>query len=273
MRTRILTVMLLWSAQVLAWSAQELPRGSIIDEVICGGDTGQSYALYVPSGYSPDRPWPILYGFDPGARGLLPVERFKDAAEQYGFIVVGSNNSRNGPVEITENALNAMLADTRARFSLDPRRVYVTGFSGGARAAVLAGLSMQGQVAGVIGFGAGFPVPIEPSASLPFAYFSAAGTDDFNYPELRNLDLALERLGLPHRVDVFEGGHSWPPEIVCTRALEWMELQAMRSGRRNMDATLVEHMFAGAMTEAASEESAGQRFRAFSRYARSIRRG
>jgi len=49
------------------------------------------------SSYTPQRNWPILYGFDPGGRGKQPVELFKDAAEKYGWIVVGSYNSRNGP--------------------------------------------------------------------------------------------------------------------------------------------------------------------------------
>jgi dienelactone hydrolase len=218
----VLFAILLCPPHLLASPAQELPRGTIVDKVICRGNASQSYALYLPSGYSTDRQWPILYAFDAGARGRLPVERFRGAAETYGFIVVGSNNSHNGPLTIAQDAINAMLADTRARFSLDHQRVYVTGFSGGARVAVMAGLAMKGQVAGVIGFGAGFPAGVAPSASVPFAYFTAAGTDDFNYPELKELDQVFGKLGLLHRFELFEGGHDWPPEAVCARAVEWM---------------------------------------------------
>ncbi|HKQ93218.1 MAG TPA: hypothetical protein VJZ77_21330, partial [Blastocatellia bacterium] len=77
--------------------AQELPVGKIIERVVCLKDAGQSYALYLPSNYTTDRRWPVIYAFDPAARGLRPVERFKDAAEKYGYIIVGSNNSRNFP--------------------------------------------------------------------------------------------------------------------------------------------------------------------------------
>ena len=74
---------------------EELPRGTVVDKVACQANPAESYALFLPSNYSADKKWPILYAFDPGARGKIPVTLFKDAAEQYGYIVVGSNNSRN----------------------------------------------------------------------------------------------------------------------------------------------------------------------------------
>lgn len=51
---------------------EDLPRGRIVEKVTCADDATQSYALYLPSRYSPDRTWPILYAFDARARGLLP---------------------------------------------------------------------------------------------------------------------------------------------------------------------------------------------------------
>jgi len=62
--------------------AQDLPVGKIIERVVCLKDAGQSYALYLPLNYATDRRWPVIYAFDPAARGMLPVERFKDAAEK-----------------------------------------------------------------------------------------------------------------------------------------------------------------------------------------------
>ncbi len=265
MRLRLHVVVFLLFAATLA-AAQDVPRGAIVDKVVCRAAPGQSYALYLPSGYSPDAQWPILYALDPGARGRLPVDRFKDAAEKLGFIVAGSNNSRNGPMEASQAAINAILTDTTSRFSLDARRVYFTGFSGGARVAVAAGAAMAGRVAGVIGFGAGFPPTMPPSASVAFAYFAAAGTDDFNYPELLVVDRRLEELKLPHRFLVFEGGHEWPSEAICARALEWMEIQAMRSGRRTRDPGHTEEMFAASAADAAAEEQAGRAYLAAGRY-------
>ncbi len=267
MRSRVMPALMLSLIPVAAASAQQLPRGAVIDKVVCVRDSSQSYALYLPTDYSADRRWPILFAFDAGARGRLPVERFREAAQTFGVIVAGSNNSRNGPMAAAVDAMNAMLADTQARFGLSPGRVYLAGFSGGARVAVTLGMAMKGQVAGVIGFGAGFPAGLAPSASVPFAFFGAAGTDDFNYPELQQLDQALERAAVAHRLEVFAGGHEWPPEAVCARALGWMELQAMRSGLRARDAALIERMFSTTMADAAAEESAGRLLDAYWLYA------
>ena len=62
---------------------QAIDKGKVIDKVICRSDSEQSYALFLPSGYSQDKRWPVVYCFDPGARGRLPVERFKDAPAVY----------------------------------------------------------------------------------------------------------------------------------------------------------------------------------------------
>lgn len=135
-RRRCRWIVLLLTVVYPAWPShgQEFPTGQIVEHVRCRADGSQSYALYLPSDYSPQRRWPILYGLDAGARGYLPVQRFRSAAEKYGYIVAGSNNSRNGPMTIVNAAIQAMFEDTRARFSIDDRRVYVSGFSGGARA-------------------------------------------------------------------------------------------------------------------------------------------
>lgn len=214
--------------------AQELPRGTIVDPVPCAGDATQSYALYLPSGYTPDRKWSLLLAFHPAARGRQMVETYRAAAEQYGYIVAASNNARNGPYEISMAAAQAMSTDVSGRFSIDLRRLYLTGMSGGARVALRIALAND-NVAGVVASSAGYP-DSKPRDEVPFALFGTAGVEDFNYVEMRLLDRALSS---PHFLAVFEGGHTLPPEEVALDALEWLELQAMRSGRRERDEVLL----------------------------------
>src|SRR6185436_8890020 len=106
---------LLFFSPCFCAKAQELPRGKVIEKVVCQTNANHSYALYLPSNYTPEKRWPILYGFDPGARGLMPVERFMKAAEKYGYIVAGSNNSRNGPSVPLSEIVKTLLEDTHAR--------------------------------------------------------------------------------------------------------------------------------------------------------------
>jgi poly(3-hydroxybutyrate) depolymerase len=164
--------------------AQDLPVGKIIERVVCLKDAGQSYALYLPPNYTTDRRWPVIYAFDPAARGTRPVERFKDAAEKYGYIIVGSNNSRNFPDRPLAEIINAMFDDTQTRFSIDRNRVYTAGMSGGARVAGMVAQSLAqslgGGAAGVILCGAGFSEAKTPEKPLPFPVFGVAGVEDFN---------------------------------------------------------------------------------------------
>src|SRR5712671_6514730 len=126
-------------------AAEDLPRGEVIESVTCQAAPSQSYALYLPSSYTPDRAWPVIYLFDAGGRGRNAVDRYRAAAEEYGYILAGSNNSRNGRPNI--DALASMPVDVTTRFHVDPKRVYTGGMSGGARVAL--GMALDGQVAGV----------------------------------------------------------------------------------------------------------------------------
>jgi dienelactone hydrolase len=216
----------------------DLPRGQVIESVACLANTEETYSLYLPSTYTPDRPWPLLMGFHPAARGRAIVDTYRAAAETYGYIVAASNTSRNGPWEVSLRAVQAMSADVGRRFSIDSKRFYMTGHSGGARVAMQVALG-TGQIAGVIASSAGYP-DATPRASVPFLVFGTAGTEDFNHLEMRLLDRALTS---PHRLAVFQGGHTLPPADVALDAIEWLELQAMKSGTRRIDPALVERLW------------------------------
>jgi pimeloyl-ACP methyl ester carboxylesterase len=226
-----------WLVAAIALAA-DVPPGQIVDAVTCAADPTQSYAIFLPHAYTPDRDWPVILAFDTGGRGRTPVERYQAAADQYGFIVAGSNNSRNNSPEIGR-AVAAMSADVLSRFRVDERRVYVAGMSGGARVAFSVALGSPDHVAGVIASSAGYPDD-KPRKTLPFPVFATAGTEDFNHLELRRLDRALTS---PHRLAVFEGGHVWLSSDLAIEAVEWMELQAMKSGRKPRDESEIDRLF------------------------------
>jgi len=236
-------------------AADEFARGVLIERVPVLANPGESYALYLPTGYSPDRPAPILYAFDPRARGRVPVERFQAAAERYGWVVAGSNASRNGIA--VGDIIGRLWVDTQARIAIDPRRVYTTGFSGGARVASGMGLASPDQIAGVIAFGAGLPNGARVPRKVGVLVFAGAGLDDFNLPEMRQLAADLDAASIPHRLETWDGGHEWAPADLCTLALEWLELGAMRNATRTKDAALVEQWARRDEERAQRKESAG----------------
>jgi len=260
-----MVVLLAHSTAHAITQTDSIPRGQIVERIEALNDPSQTYAVYLPSNYTPDRKWPVLYAFDPGARGRVPVERFKEAAEKYGWIVLGSNNSRNGPWNVVVNAWNAMLTDAHQRFAIDDERSYATGFSGGARVAVRVAVGCK-CLAGVMANGAGFPAELVPSPQMHFLFFGAAGVDDFNYAELKSLQEPLTKAGIIHRVQTFAGRHEWPPVSVATAAVEWMELHAIKTGKRPRDEDFINAMRQQLLTEAKTLEEAKNYTEAYQLY-------
>jgi predicted esterase len=254
---RVVTALAVLASLVASPSraADGIAPGVLVEKVPIAADPRESYALYLPTSYTPSRPSPILYAFDPGARGRIPVERFRAAAERYGWIVVGSNASRNG-MNVTD-ILRRLWDDTHAHLAIDERRVYTAGFSGGARVASSIALSSRDLVAGVVAFGAGFPNGVETRKDLPFVFFAGAGRDDFNLLELRQLTAELDAASVPNRLEIFEGAHEWAPAELCTLSVEWLERAAMRAGTRAKDDALVAEWVRRDEERARQREAAG----------------
>lgn len=245
----------------------DLPaKGTAIPKIECRAEPQQSYALYLPSSYVSSRKWPILFAFDPGARGRIPVELFAEAAEKFGYIVVGSNNSRNGPMKPILAAANAMFQDTQRRFTLDEHRFYAAGFSGGGGVAISLACGSSGLIAGVIGCSCPFPEELRNTKSVPFVFFGTAGIEDFNFPALRQLDRLLKQWDASSRMVVFQGGHEWLPKDMTFEALEWMELQAMKSGTRIQDLALIERAYQTYLEKASTHERSGDIYQAYLDY-------
>jgi hypothetical protein len=171
----------------------------------------------------------VIIAFDPQGSGVLPLKKYKDLADKYGYILMGSNDSKNGQDMNTSGVIiDALFSETTGRYSMDSTRIYVMGFSGGARIASIIGL-YQGGVAGVIGCGAGFPNTSEPPRFKP-DYISIAGNADFNMNELINLDKQLDQAKFTHASILFNGKHAWPPADVMENAFIWTEFCSMRKG-------------------------------------------
>jgi poly(3-hydroxybutyrate) depolymerase len=265
-------VLAAFSAQAVAQQStplnpppQDLQAGVLHLKVISATQPEQSYALYLPSHYTREKRWPIVYAFDPGARGSMPVELMKDAAERYGYIVAGSNNSHNGAWKPEADAAQAMFQDTHARFAIDNNRVYFAGFSGGARlASTLA--QRCNCAAGALLNGAGFSPSAPPAANATFSVFAAVGNFDFNYGEVLELDATLGSLHYAHSLRRFDGPHQWAPSNVMDEALAWFRLISMKDGHEEHDMNFVKTQAAEVEKRAKTLEVSGDPYGTWKEY-------
>lgn len=212
--------------------------GKVYENVKCREFPGFFYAIYLPSLYRPGDSLPVFLAFDPGASGIKPVNLYKNIAEKYGFILIGSNNSRNGQdTRQTEQVLVALLAELDHRYSTHPDRIYCTGFSGGSRVSSLIAF-FSGGIRGVIGCGAGMPSVSAPIRYKP-DYYGIVGDQDFNFTEMVDLAAQLSHQNLRSTVHIFHGPHAWPPPDDFEAAVRWHWFNAMHDGMIPQDPLLM----------------------------------
>jgi hypothetical protein len=201
--------------------------GAVYDSVNCFRNPGESYALYLPKDYMATKKFPVVFFFDAHARGWLPVKRYKVLADSFNFILVASNESKNGQAAQKRNQIiYHFMQDVEQRFSIDPGRIYTGGFSGGARVAAGIGLSNQ-DIAGVIGCAAGFP-KLNHITNTQLVYVGIVGNTDFNFVEMKQLNSELESAHWHHNLLIFDGHHQWPPAKTMKRAFDFLQADAMR---------------------------------------------
>ncbi len=248
--------------------SKQLPEAGVVHKkVICSGNQDLSYALYIPwatvasatpktGTATPPAPsqtgrgadgkvlFPVMIAFDPHGDGVLPLTKYKDLAEKYGYILIGSNDSQNGQAgEVTDGIIRGLLAEIHTVYPIDTNRIYVAGFSGGSRVAAMAAMSHK-EVKGVIGCGAGFPGGNQPPL-YKFDYFGIAGTADFNMNEMLQLDGVLTQLGMRHFIATFPGPHAWPTSSVMEEGFQWLTLNAMRDGTLQRDDAVIAAIMGG----------------------------
>lgn len=221
-------------------SFENIPRGQLVEQVPSSVEA-QRFTVYLPTGYDPSRPAPVLYLLDPRGRARVAAKLFQPAAERYGWILISSHNSSSDVApEVNQRAMQAMWEDSHRWFTVDRCRVYVAGFSGTARMASLMAQQLPDVITGVIGSAAAYHPEVRPSRDSPFLFFGSVGDADYNFHEMESLEQTLVSLDLPHRVARFPGAHSWMPADLAAQAVEWLELRAMQAGSRARDPQLVE---------------------------------
>jgi predicted esterase len=204
---------------------------------VCKADTTQSYEVYLPVTYQAGHKLPVLYIFDPHGDGRLGVEHFKEASEYYGYILVGSDNSRNGLATL-DHTLEALIADVSSEFTIEGNRQYAAGFSGGGRVASYLA-SKSGKIKGIITCGAGMSGFNPQTAGAKFDIYAIAGREDFNYDEVMALTQQLANTDWRGVSMAFDGPHAWPPVTVLTHAVLWFELNAMKDDLVPKDEQLI----------------------------------
>lgn len=203
---------------------------------LVSGVAGNGYAFRLPANYSPEKKYTVLIFFDSHGRGIDPVKKYQSLGDQFDMILVGSNASKNGQQFFqAQQIFTELSADLKQKFSLADNRIWLAGFSGGARVAASIAQS-DPQIGGVLACAAGF----QARESDRFNYVGIVGMEDFNYLEMRRLDNILDKTNVRHGFVFFDGGHEWAPSENMKTGLEFLTLRAMAEKKLDRNDSLID---------------------------------
>ncbi len=213
------------------------PQSGVLQKVDCPANLTVSYYLYLPKNFVAGKPFPVLVMFDPKARGKMIAEKMVPFAEKYGYVLIGSNCNKNGlEFSAQKDFYSEIMIDFGKRVKADKKRIYLAGFSGGARVAqTLAGL--MPEIKGIACCGAGTQETINRKAD--FSYISFAGNWDFNYYEVRETERIFKNAQFPNRFMYFDGKHDWSPAEVLENLFMFFESEVMNQGIIPKDEKLI----------------------------------
>jgi hypothetical protein len=213
--------------------------------------------------YSPEPSgWPVIIFLDPHANGHFPVSMYQNLATKYGFLLLGSNEIKNGMpgteiVASFDKLFNTMKKD----YHIDNNRIYLMGFSGGARLS-LAFAEAYPEISAVVACGAGIQAGVK-APEPTFSYLGMAGNQDFNMIEVINTDRSLKRQGYERAMILFEGDHNWPPAEVAEEAFQWLDLVAMKNKSKPFDQAEINSIKTVYLTKINKLKDAGRIFESY----------
>ena len=181
--------------------------GEVIPSIPLHMDAAESFALYLPKGYTDTSKLPAIIFFDPHGDGTVPLNLYHDLADEYHYVLIGSNTSRNGiPLDQTQAIAVNLFSESKSRISINPSKITYCGFSGGAKVALLSGASNP-EIANIIYAGA--KVDITPNHTIALLGF--AGLRDMNYSDLVMFEReTLAKLPFKHYLIEWKGKHEFP---------------------------------------------------------------
>ncbi len=189
---------------------------------------GRDGVVYVPESVRPEQPAPLLLCLHgAGGTGVRSIVALRELAERHGIVLLGPD-SRDRTWDVLRGGygpdvsfIDAALAWLFARFTVDPARTGIEGFSDGASYALSLGIANGGLFSHILAFSPGFMAP--PSQEGQPRIFLSHGVEDRVLPIdhcSRRLAPILQQAGYDVHYREFAGQHTVPPAI-AQMAVSW----------------------------------------------------
>jgi hypothetical protein len=202
----------------------------------------EKFFLRVPPGLDPKKPAGLLVYINAAPDGKPPEVLFK-GLDELGIACVGIENAGNDRpvVDRFQLVIDGMFAASE-RVHVDPRRVYLSGISGGGRCSTRLQCCFADYFTGaapIVGMSAYFDVPLGNGKHSPAAFdrpnsarFTLlrtrrigvlTGPADFNYTEIVGMAKRMNEDRMQVRVFEHQMGHQLPTAEWFSEAIKWVD--------------------------------------------------
>lgn len=207
--------------------------------------TKEQFQLVIPENYRADEAWGLFIWVSANDAAVVPADWLSALAARK-LLFVGALHGGN-PRNIFDRVRMAVDADVgmRREFRIDGRRVYVSGFSGGARVASMLGVAFADLFSGAMPFMAvnfytELPLPDGKTLGISFIpddevleiakskgrFVLVTGEKDFNRGEVHSADEnGFRKEGFKNVLclEVPGVGHAMPPARWLAQGLEFLD--------------------------------------------------
>ncbi|HAD98014.1 MAG TPA: hypothetical protein DCG19_11455 [Cryomorphaceae bacterium] len=182
-----------------------LPTDTLERHALATFDTNGPYAWYQPACIQVNAQTRAILFFDPHGDGAHPLRLYRHLADEFGMVLMGSNESENGMSmeQILPHVREMLLAAEKA--GIRKEQVTFCGFSGGAKVALYTANSIPG-ITKVIYCGASLNIPLRSDLAL----LGFAGRLDMNYTDMVQFEWYLQSQPQEHYLVEWEGDHRFP---------------------------------------------------------------
>lgn len=199
------------------------------------GPSHNNFSLYVPENYDQTRQWPLVVCLHGGhGRGDEYLWTWLRPARSRGYVVLSPKSI--GPTWSIANpprdvgSIVAMLDEVAATYTIDRRRIYLTGLSDGGTFSYLLGLEHADRFAGVAPIAGVLSPPIEPmlhakqGIELPMHVIHGFHDAIFPVHTVRSTNKVLKSLGYDLTyTELPDWGHALTYAINEQLVLPWFE--------------------------------------------------
>ncbi|SDS04502.1 hypothetical protein [Gramella sp. MAR_2010_147] len=244
MKRILLAIFAVFTFSNLIAQEYRIIKGGVTDSLPIPSSGTDTYAIYTPSDYTPEKEWPVIFVFDPKGRGATTANLFRAAAEDQKYLIASSNiKLKSRPVDSIIKTATAMMNAVLNTFPIDGELVYTAGMGEGAQVGSALPL-LYNQMAGVLAVGNSFVNSNYLNRNNPYMFIGMVGDKDYMVYEMESYLKFYDDLDFPTDVYYFDGKEDqWPNSAVISNALSGFTLEAIKKGARARDEQFIQKLY------------------------------